>query len=661
MPYLRTIFIGLGGAGIDTLECLEQKFIANSSSGNIPRAVRFLGIDSDYNKLKNNDIRLDSSDAYLHYLSDSVRGINSGVPESNIKYLHNVSATGSGCCRSNGRYLFKMNLSRISDSITRLKYELNHIDLYDNDVILTPTIDVHIITSSCGGTGSGILLELARLVRQIIPTSRVFAYIYSDSFYQHLPFARSPIIDYIKQNAKACIWEMSYEQKLFDFSTLIGSSINNYVISLPEAINRLSEILKYAIFHPHYYNWFIDHKSSGLISNWLSLGCHKITYNKELIIRQLVEKVFYNDTSPSNGEPLEKIISQIINQVEAWGAKNYIPHVTNFESFASNLSTYAFDVLHKANIQLNRTIDMLVQNNAKFQTIDTKLEDIKCVISDNERGLLDKLASLQAHKKYAEDELQYEKKKLLSPYVNRYRIQGLEDEILGIRYEAKISEMILWIHREFISSVNSLESEVQELYKKIDLLLKENYRLLHRLYRDDHIINGITSYINLDAINFNISEIIKEVFSEGVHSCVSDERIMKIIGEHIYSDTFFNAIPNPQEYISSLSKLSLEMNDRELNCQVGATLEQWSIQHPRNLNAAIIALLHQTYNANSIYDQGTDEEIVVIYQKGYKDYTTMLNDQLLRLNYVSGRYCPFSDSYYEQLYNDKINSLQLNT
>lgn len=47
MPYLRTLFIGLGGAGVDTLECLKQKFVANSPSGHIPSVVKFLGIDSD--------------------------------------------------------------------------------------------------------------------------------------------------------------------------------------------------------------------------------------------------------------------------------------------------------------------------------------------------------------------------------------------------------------------------------------------------------------------------------------------------------------------------------------------------------------------------------------------------------------------------------------
>ena len=319
-PYIRTIFIGLGGTGIQTIDLLKQKYLA-SNNGELPESIRFLAIDSDYNRngtgLTHNEfVLIHSHQAYERYLADTNSGVSYNIPECNVNYLRYLHGSGCGMGRSNGRYIYELNKEHISSRLAFLQDELDHVQV---GVIPTPNVDIHIITSSCGGTGSGIFLELSKLVRQIIPNSRIFLYLYSDSFYTHIPFSER-----IQQNARASILEMKWKKNIFDFCTwvgpVVGQSANTdiCIISLQDAVNRLTEILMHISAEPDFYSRFETLRNEGRICNMISLGCHKLEkgtffnkmHNVEALIIQLIR------CSSSMEE--EMSIERVSRAIEEW-------------------------------------------------------------------------------------------------------------------------------------------------------------------------------------------------------------------------------------------------------------------------------------------------------------------------------------------------------
>lgn len=145
MPYIRSIFIGLGGSGIATISCLKKKYITNEPNGTIPAAVRFLGIDADYADahLKGNDLSvnefiiLSARNVYERYLQTKQEGPNINIPIANVNYLKELRDRGSGMCRSNGLYLYELNKELISRRLAFLRDELHNVQV---GVIPTPNV-----------------------------------------------------------------------------------------------------------------------------------------------------------------------------------------------------------------------------------------------------------------------------------------------------------------------------------------------------------------------------------------------------------------------------------------------------------------------------------------------------------------------------------------
>lgn len=170
----RNLFIGLGGIGIKTiLETKAQVLNHCSKEGVIPSCVGFLGIDTDVTALdcsvasKCGVVCLSpherfyaggfhAKEYYCHHKSELT-----WIPKQNVQKLVPLTH-GSGMVRSNGRFAFMYHHRNLFDHLKRL--------LFENMCSVTGcghSIKIHIVFSLHGGTGSGMFVDMAYLIREV--------------------------------------------------------------------------------------------------------------------------------------------------------------------------------------------------------------------------------------------------------------------------------------------------------------------------------------------------------------------------------------------------------------------------------------------------------------------------------------------------------------
>lgn len=117
-------------------------------------------------------------------------------------------------------------------------------------------IDVHICFSLCGGTGSGIFLDITQILRKIIPNANIICYAISHSFYDHIG------VHYlVKPNEYASLLEADLNktrypeydefEKTFDTFFYISNSIKTpneaqFSFSFDEVLQKVAKNLYYA-------------------------------------------------------------------------------------------------------------------------------------------------------------------------------------------------------------------------------------------------------------------------------------------------------------------------------------------------------------------------------------------------------------------------------
>ena len=193
----RSLFIGLGGTGMRTILYLKKLFI--ETYGEVPGMIGFLGVDTDKNEYSK-DLELKNV-ASMGFIDDSeiyVEGQNKGnkvklekneqvqimvehpidlfkrnrdnyswMPANNSNVLRSLT-NGAGAVRTNGRFAVIANSESVEDRVTMALNKVaranaigEKYDLIDNKT------DVYLIFSLGGGTGCGIFIDMAYLIRRI--------------------------------------------------------------------------------------------------------------------------------------------------------------------------------------------------------------------------------------------------------------------------------------------------------------------------------------------------------------------------------------------------------------------------------------------------------------------------------------------------------------
>jgi len=217
LRYKRTLFVGLGGAGAKTLRILKGK-IKETNNGELPKQIKFLLIDTNATELANyrdfdssEKICIAVREPYLRYEYD--RKSNSSTHEFiPLKNVHSLLALerGAGQIRSNGH--FAVIESQYSNKLMRVFREkaddIENIDIDCSKLEKDPKIEVRLVFSIAGGTGSGTFLPIAMLLRAAIKHCELTAYIYSATHFEK--FVENSAKYSVMQNAYAALCELDY-------------------------------------------------------------------------------------------------------------------------------------------------------------------------------------------------------------------------------------------------------------------------------------------------------------------------------------------------------------------------------------------------------------------------------------------------------------------
>lgn len=198
----RTLYIGLGGTGFKTLLHTKRAFI--ETYGEVPPMIKFLAFDSDQNQYKTytlpssrGEIKFDPNESSDIMVTNAVAKVKrartelSWLPDSNIDAVGDLT-NGCGMVRTNGRLAFAFNYQK---SKTNIQNALNTIcnlnQVHNDNYDLTGNdIDVILVFSIAGGTGSGNFIDMAYLVKDIMrgqalpETSKVIGYMVLPDVYE---------------------------------------------------------------------------------------------------------------------------------------------------------------------------------------------------------------------------------------------------------------------------------------------------------------------------------------------------------------------------------------------------------------------------------------------------------------------------------------------
>ena len=181
----RNLYIGLGGSGIKTIDEIKQQLV-NARREDSSIATVFCAIDTDRHSLHSctsllsNELELVNICGELHARERYLVYRNEyGIPQNNVERLQALHNFGSGQIRSNGHFCFLCNKDKLRDMILFAYHKLTNIELN----IESFNINVHLFFSLCGGTGSGIFYDVAKLVKELIPNSNIACYTYSHHYF----------------------------------------------------------------------------------------------------------------------------------------------------------------------------------------------------------------------------------------------------------------------------------------------------------------------------------------------------------------------------------------------------------------------------------------------------------------------------------------------
>lgn len=177
-----TVVIGLGGTGYNALLKLKKRFV--DAYGSVPPIIRFLSIDTTENAEgaaqpeSTPDGQLDHNELYVLQVGNPSQLVNGTNPHIDEWWPNEIPTqsiiAGAGQVRARGRLALFARASEVYARIRRAVDDVRNIrnakQMYADQfqVSTRAGVEVHIVGSLAGGTGSGTFLDVAFMARDII-------------------------------------------------------------------------------------------------------------------------------------------------------------------------------------------------------------------------------------------------------------------------------------------------------------------------------------------------------------------------------------------------------------------------------------------------------------------------------------------------------------
>jgi tubulin-like protein len=238
------LVIGLGGTGQGILLRLKKRFI--DQFGDVP-VVQFLAIDTTQEAKRQDtssdgytDVELKPNDEQFIYAvrgaSNLLRGKNPHINEwwptgTRVQAIN----SGSRQIRALGRLALFANYTdikrHIKDKLDEVRRIENKNRMQDKGYVVSDRrgVDVYIVTSLAGGTGSGMMMDIAFITRNIVPSSGITGIFVLSGIFDNLPGT-----DLVRTNTYAALKEIEWLSKLRENEMLeVDYGINKIVVSEP--------------------------------------------------------------------------------------------------------------------------------------------------------------------------------------------------------------------------------------------------------------------------------------------------------------------------------------------------------------------------------------------------------------------------------------------
>jgi Tubulin like len=176
-----TVVIGLGGTGYGTLLKLKKRFV--DAYGSIPPIIRFLSIDTTENAEGTSsetahDVQLDHNEKYVLQVGSPANLVNGTNPHIDEWWPPEIPTAaiiaGAGQVRARGRLALFAKAAEVYARIRRTVDDVRNIrnqkQAYANEFQVSERagVEVHVVGSLAGGTGSGTFLDVAFMARDVI-------------------------------------------------------------------------------------------------------------------------------------------------------------------------------------------------------------------------------------------------------------------------------------------------------------------------------------------------------------------------------------------------------------------------------------------------------------------------------------------------------------
>jgi hypothetical protein len=175
-----TVVLGLGGTGYNTLLKLKKRFI--DAYGSVPPIIRFLSIDTTENaeggEKSSPGERLDHNETYVLQVGNPANLVNGTNPHIDEWWPPEIPTqaitAGAGQVRARGRLALFAKAAEVYGRIRRAVDDVRNIrnqkQMYADEFQVSERsgVEIQIVGSLAGGTGSGTFLDVAFMARDVI-------------------------------------------------------------------------------------------------------------------------------------------------------------------------------------------------------------------------------------------------------------------------------------------------------------------------------------------------------------------------------------------------------------------------------------------------------------------------------------------------------------